>query len=511
MNIKKDILESIKAQNPWHSPLYQEDFTASLKNSQIERITLLTQALGHLDPAFVLILQGPRRVGKSELIKSMISRLLKQEKISPKQICYINCENPLIGTSDFLNSVQSYFQFLFEKEFYEIQEPLYIFIDEVFLVSGWERTLKAAVDLKKQYHFIVTGSSSMQFIINGKHSLAGRIRTLPVKPFSFFETIDLRFLLKEIPSEIYEPLCSVKEKLKKVFDLKELFQNKKGIEAIYYELANIDTRIPPPIKKNLDHFYKLYLLVGGYPDFLKSLKAGGKASVYFTDSILEPIIYKDLSHIHDLTEASRFKINQMIYYLIFRNAQIFTLSELQERLGERHHTRIGELLHTLQTSLLFDLIMPLTEVPLLTRKNKRKVYFNDTGLVHQVTGKLAQIDLQSDFSLQEPYLQIKGYAAETALHQHLKRLEAYWDVCYLRNEKNDRDYEIDFVWKTPFGDFPIECKMRNKGTLGIQIQNFRMMMTSKMNRGLILTANDLRLEDNILCCPHYYFLGAEHV
>lgn len=118
----------------------------------------------------VVCIVGPRQVGKTTLVKSLLSGL-------PKQAVYIDLELP----SD-LNKLN-------EPELYLTQhENKCVVIDEIQRFPDLFPLLRSLIDRKREpCRFIILGSASPDLLRQSSESLAGRISYLELNPFSLDE------------------------------------------------------------------------------------------------------------------------------------------------------------------------------------------------------------------------------------------------------------------------------------------------------------------------------------
>ncbi|MCC6272968.1 MAG: ATP-binding protein [Deltaproteobacteria bacterium] len=493
-----------KKHNPWHdspngSRLIME------QASELVRRENLFQAIKKLNPSFVLNLEGPRRVGKSQLMRLMMAHLVSQENISPKQIIFINCEVGTTHTPHLIDQLKEYCEEIYSRSFEEIKEKLFFFMDEVTQIPDWEKKLKIEVD-KKSLHQFVISSSSVIHLLKSKQSLVGRISTVKILPFSFYEAIQLYKKMEIIPSisDTLEKLTSIAEPLRGSFSE----ASSKGIQFVYEKFQLLDERLNN-LKEDLLIFGRRYLIEGGYPDFIRLRRTQPD---YFTESIIPGVVYKDIASLFNLKPSSAEKIYQLLYRLAYRNTKIVHLTDLKQEIGETHAPRMSQYLHYLQSSQLLELLAPYGENKILaTKKGKRKIYFLDQGFVNQLTGILEKAFLELGLGINETWEKIKGPAAETSVFQHLKRIGPNWKTSYYRDEDETKD--IDFMWETSLGVIPIECKMRRR-PLDRETTDriLKVMERKKTSFALVTTESELSLRANkILCIPLYYFLGVQDV
>jgi len=107
-----------------------------------------------IDTEFVKVFIGMRRTGKTQLMLNTIDEL-KNKGISKENIIYISLE------SRRYNHIKTHTQL--DEEIYSqinnTQEKIYIFIDEIQEVEGWEKSINSyRVDLNSDIY--ITGSNS---------------------------------------------------------------------------------------------------------------------------------------------------------------------------------------------------------------------------------------------------------------------------------------------------------------------------------------------------------------
>lgn len=145
-----------------------------------------------LKSKLILTINGPRRSGKTFLMKQTINWLILNKKVLPKNICYFQFSTSL-NEKNIINAVLD----LFLKK-YAGSEEKYIFLDEVQYVDYWQDQIKSSYDMSSNIKFIVSGSTSLFYRQKSKESLAGRIYKFNLGALNFHEY--LRFNNIEEPS-----------------------------------------------------------------------------------------------------------------------------------------------------------------------------------------------------------------------------------------------------------------------------------------------------------------------
>ena len=141
-----------------------------------------------LNSSKIVTLVGIRRSGKTYILYDLISRL--REQVDLKNIIYINFEDDrLFGLkADGLSLlIDAYFEMFPQKR----DEKIYLFLDEIQEVEGWEKFVRRMYDTLNVQMF-VTGSSAKMLSKELASALRGRTITYEVFPLSFKEYLDFK-------------------------------------------------------------------------------------------------------------------------------------------------------------------------------------------------------------------------------------------------------------------------------------------------------------------------------
>lgn len=151
----------------------------------------------------IIILNGPRQIGKTSLLKLIRKQLLKQA-VSEKNTFYLNLEE--IDILDDLNkNPENLLKYITDSD-----NKNYFFIDEIQYLDNPSNFLKHLYDkYSAKIKIITTGSSSLELKAQLQDSLVGRkvsflIKTLDFEEFLQFKKSDcVKYLSqKDIPSDI---------------------------------------------------------------------------------------------------------------------------------------------------------------------------------------------------------------------------------------------------------------------------------------------------------------------
>jgi uncharacterized protein len=180
--------------------LYQYNPWWRNKDIQTEKIhrSDFFKAKERLGNNAILGLVGPRRAGKTILLYQLIKELLTHTK--NVNILFLSVDHPAIQLTSNLNKIFDIYQTnVLKKSFNDLEEKIFIFLDEIQSFKNWEAELKILYDFKYNIKFVVTGSSSVNIIEGASEALVGRIHPQIMLPIKFRDY--LRFKISEI-SEI---------------------------------------------------------------------------------------------------------------------------------------------------------------------------------------------------------------------------------------------------------------------------------------------------------------------
>jgi len=281
----------------------------------------------------VIDLVGVRRSGKS----SILSLIIKELKLKESQILYINFEEPSFVNYYSLELLDKILE-VYKTNINNKLRP-YIFLDEIQLISGWEKWVRKIRELNSANVF-VTGSSSKLLSKEFGSSLTGRHISFQIMPLSFKEY--LTFKNKELPK-----------------NNAQLIKNK----ITYIKLFN------------------KYLLEGGFPEYVLTNNEN-LLKTYFDD-----IIYKDVAIRHNIRSLNLLRklanfcvtnISSPISYNSLKNTFKVSLDLI------RSYLEYLEEAYLLFTIPIFSYSLKVQE------QNPRKIYVIDNGLRNSVSFKFSK-------------------------------------------------------------------------------------------------------------------------
>jgi len=381
-----------------------EKWSKSLKKREIEK-----EVLAYLFKPFVVVILGSRQVGKTSLLRKLMTDLVFEKKIAPSQILYFDFEI-IADVSTFSSITPESIKRVVSAYGANPQKQTFLFIDEIQYHPNPSNLLKVIFDHLPTIKLAVSGSSTLKIRTKFKDSLAGRHKTFVLPGLTFEEFLDFKNL----------------ELMKRNVDKEEL---------------------PLGVKDNLKSLFEEYVVFGGYPKVAMSETQEEKISVL--ESIFTSYVRRDIKDLAIIEETEKF--NRLVSLLAFQIGNLVNLSELSSASGLNRRT-LEKYLFLLENTFIISLFKPF-----FTNKRKelvksQKIYFQDTGLRNYVTNNFSPLEKRPD----------NGSLFENAVFNLLSKNQKGTDR--LRFWRTILKNEVDFI---RLGEdnmpFPYECKL---GVLG---------------------------------------------
>lgn len=283
---------------------------------------------------------GIRRCGKTFLMFSKIRGLLK--KLDKKHTIYINFENRKLFPlkQEYFNELV---EFIYSEKLLE-KGKIYLFLDEVQKIAGWEKFARSIYDeFKGKIKIFVSGSNANLLSRDYGTLLTGRHLSKTLMPLSF----------------------------------KEFLRFKK------YELHRVLTeRDRANIKKFLDE----YLNFGGFPEVVLSENKDQMLSQLFDDILSRDILSRNI--------RKESIIEEFVYYLTENITSLLSFNKMADYFKSRgikiSVPTIENYFELIKNSFLFFDSLVFSYKIKNQFQNPRKVYCIDNGIFNFVGSKFAK-------------------------------------------------------------------------------------------------------------------------
>ncbi|MCK5416390.1 ATP-binding protein [Candidatus Parcubacteria bacterium] len=391
----------------------------------------------------IIILNGPRQVGKTSLLKLIEEELIKK-KVKKEQIFYLNLEE--IKILDTLNNdPENLFKYVIDKEVKN-----YFLIDEIQYLDNPSNFLKHIYDkYAGKIKIITTGSSSLELKAKFQDSLVGRKVSFLVNPLDFEEFLEF-----------------------------------KSFSHLDY-LTKED--LPLDIKRDFDNSLSEYLIYGGMPAIV--LQENKSLKEKMLDEYVGAYINKDIRAIGKIKNIAHF--NNLIKILASQIGNLLNINELSNT-AEISRRDTEKYLDLLEFTFVLDKILPF-------RKNIRtqvtkmpKIYFFDLGIRNAILGNFLDLTSRQD----------TGGMFENFVFSELKNKAKDKTFFYRSVSKTEIDFIIEQKAKIILME--VKCKKLTKPIDARILQNF--MEREENVKEAIVVNLDFNYQDNLIKYIDYRFI-----
>lgn len=237
----------------------------------------------------IVVVKGPRRVGKTTIIYQLISSLIERGT-NPKTILYLSFDDPKLR-KDF-DKILDFYKIEILKS--DIQsKKIYIFMDEVQFLENWQYSVKKYYDRKFPIKFIVSGSAAT-LIKKDSESLMGRTIEEIMLPFSF----------------------------------QEYFKYKTGEEPKTMEIKEFNILTIKKYEEKAKILFSEYLKRGGFPNIFDL--DDRQIQTVLREDVIEKALYRDIVSIYDIKKPEL--LEKLFIYLVNSTAQPINTSNISKYL-----------------------------------------------------------------------------------------------------------------------------------------------------------------------------------
>jgi predicted AAA+ superfamily ATPase len=382
----QQVIDHLKRLNPWWAGTGLDDEVTQMRpRAYLEPVS---QLLLETKLRRAVVLLGPRRVGKTILIRHIIMSLLK-DGVAAQRITFVEMDHPLLHGKTLEALVQ-----LIEQTAPEGNGLRYLFFDEIQSHKDWEKYLKSLVDHRHDLRILVSGSAAAALKRQSTESGAGRFTDFLLPPLTFSEYL----LLRSEQAAIYEK------------------------EPGLYVLEDIE---------NLNRQFVDYVNFGAYPELALSAVVRLDPERFVKSDIVDKVLLRDLPQLYGIQDIQ--ELNSLFTLLAFNTAEEVSFEQLSQRSGVGKVT-IQRYIEYLEAAFLIKRVFRVDQDgKRYQRERNFKVYLTNSAMY---TGL---------FGPRKPDEPEFGHLVETALfaqrfHEDARLNYARWGT---------NDYEVDLVESSP--------------------------------------------------------------
>lgn len=398
-------------ENAWPRRAYFAQFCELVLQSQVRR-------------AVVLI--GPRRVGKTVMLKHLVAHLL-EHGVSGDRILFMSLDTPLYSGRS-LESLVQLFADLHQHALAPQRtspetptSPLWILFDEVQYLKDWEVHLKSLVDSYPFVRFVASGSAAAALRMKSRESGAGRFTEFILPPLTFAEY--LRFAGQE------DAL------------IRDVEPQNAGDPA--YRTTDIHA---------LNTEFIHYLNYGGFPEAVMNTAVRANPGRFLRQDIVDKVLLKDLPSLYGIGDTQ--ELNRFFNVLAFNTGNEVSLEALSKH-SAISKVKLTDYLEYLEAAYLIRRVYRIDDNALrMQRARTFKVYLTNPSIRAALFGMVGAED------------DAMGNLAETAVwSQWLHHAEVSRSLHYARWKAGRQDLEVDIVSLDPASQkprFAVEIKWSDR-------------------------------------------------
>ncbi len=411
-----DVQRRLHTDNPW----WRAGQGIDTEEDAWPRRAYFPQFLGLVQETAVrraVVLIGPRRVGKTVMLKHLIARLLQNEGLAGTQILFLSLDTPLYSG----RSLESLLQLFVDLQQHPVGKPLWVLFDEVQYLKDWEVHLKSLVDTYPHVRFVASGSAAAALRMKSRESGAGRFTEFILPPLTFAEY--LRFAGQE--------------------------------EALIVDLPEQDGKAPAyhaPDIHGLNTEFVNYLNYGGFPEAVMNAGVRANPARFLRQDIVDKVLLKDLPSLYGIGDTQ--ELNRFFNVLAFNTGNEIGLEDLSKHSGITK-AKLTDYLDYLEAAYLIRRVHRIDENALrMQRARTFKVYLTNPSIRAALFGMVVADD------------EAMGNLAETASWaQWLHSAQVSRSLHYARWKSGRQDLEVDIVSvdaRTQKPRFAVEIKWSDR-------------------------------------------------
>ncbi|MEJ7933526.1 ATP-binding protein [Sphingobium sp. AN558] len=381
----KDIQARITRDNPWWNVVH---FSGIPEDELPRRVYFapFKQLALNFKVRRAAILLGPRRVGKTVMIKQIIIEAMK-EGVCPGNILYASIDTPLyssLGLQSFMDFVPPAAQ----------GERGVIVFDEIQYLRDWEQHLKDLVDSYPNVKFIASGSAAAALRLKSKESGAGRFSDFMLPPLTFYEFLEFT-----------------------------------GQGELVHESG--DKKYSTDDMEALNSSFIDYLNFGGYPEAALNLEIRNDPDRFIRSDIIEKVLLKDLPSLYGIQDIQG--LNKLFMYLAYNTGAEASLEKISQSSGMAKPT-IRKYIEYLESAFLIIKISTVDDTcRSLQRERHFKIYLNNPSIRAALFGPVSADDSVTI-----------GHLAESAVFSQWQHSSSFGQLRYAR-WKNEGEVDVVYL------------------------------------------------------------------
>lgn len=332
-----DIRARIERDNPWWA---NQNYIATEASSQ-RRVYFdsFKQLALNFKVKRATILLGPRRVGKTFMLKQIIAEAIA-EGIDRSCVLYVSIDTPIYSGI----SLEKFITLMLSQN----NEQKIVIFDEIQYLRDWQIHLKDLVDNYPHIKFIASGSAAAALQLKSRESGAGRFSDFTLPPLTF-----------------YEFLAFLNEAEKYIVKRGQHATN----ELTHYEITDIN---------GLNMRFIDYLNYGGYPEAVVNETIRNNPEQFIKNDIIDKVLLKDLPSLYGITGIQ--ELNKLFSFLAYNAGNEASFENICKESGIPKPT-IKKYIEYLESAFLVLKISTVDDnCKNMKRERNFKIYLNNPSM-----------------------------------------------------------------------------------------------------------------------------------
>lgn len=463
---EKDVLQSLSRDNPW----WDSRQAPAMEGIALERAYFkpFSDLILSRNVRRTAILMGPRRVGKTVMLRQLVGRAIAQG-FEPRNILFVSIDTPLYSGMP-LERLLNYFEKQTGSD--PNTERLVIF-DEIQYLKDWEVHLKVLTDQYPNTRFVASGSAAAALRLKSQESGAGRFTDFLLPPLTFAEFLAFRSIEDELISSVQ-------------FGSTFRFQT-PDIGRLNAEFLN-------------------YLNFGGYPEAVLNEYVQKNVQQFLGRDIIDKVLLRDLPSLYGIQDIQ--ELNRLFTTIAYHTGQEISLDRLAQSSGVGKNT-ISKYLVYLEAAFLIVRVRRIDDTgKTFQRMRNFKVYLTNPSMRAALFSPLEETD------------RAMGAMAETAMFSQWFHSPQMSSLHYARWKKGRAELEVDLVkvdTSTLKPSWAYEIKWSDRFAMGHHKELIGLVELAKANENLPVGATSKTVTrtttvDNVQishfpCALHCYQIG----
>lgn len=403
----QQVAEHLKRLNPWWADGKMDADTAKLHPR--DYLQPVQRLLLDVTLRRAVVLLGPRRVGKTILIRHLIAELL-ESGTPPQRIAYVEMDHPLLHGRSLETLVQQIEQ-VTETGGNGVR---YLFFDEVQSHKDWEKHLKPLVDHRPDLRILVSGSAAAALKRQSTESGAGRFTDFLLPPLTFSEYLSLR-----------SESAAIREEQPNSYAINDM-------AALNRQFAD-------------------YVKFGGYPELALSPTVRENPERFVKSDIVDKVLLRDLPQLYGIKDIQ--ELNSLFTLLAFNTAEEVSFEQLSQRSGVVKQT-IQRYIEYLEAAFLIKRVFRVDQDgKRYQRERQFKIFLTNSAMYTGLFGARDQDDPEF------------GHLVETAIFAQRFHEDARLNYARWGNDDNEVDLvessrslkpvtALEIKWSDRYADRP---------------------------------------------------------